>query len=437
MRNDVFANGVCYLQLEFDLEGLPDAAFDLLPLYGDALVKMGAAGMDYVRMAERVAAHTGGIGFAAGADGLVQGPGAVRRSAAFSLKALDGALEPALAVLRDLLFEPDFADRERLRDVVVQAHAAHRGALVEDGVGLALRHAGRGLGERGRLLERMGGLPQVRLVERWARDFDAHFEALRDGLAALTRQFLNRRAFAASFTGSGPAAQAARKALDGWAAAMRDEPLAPGARDPFVQAAPPREGLAAPMEVAFCAQVLPAPHLSHPDTPALTVASRILSLGYMWDEVRLKGGAYDAGALYGPLDGNFCCYSYRDPWIRKTLARFKGLKEFVARANWSQLEIDRAIIGAAKHGEKPIRPGEATAAALWRHTHGDTPARREARHAALLDVTPADAKRAAAELLERQDELAAVCVVSSRAMLEQANAEPGDGQLAVEDILTT
>ncbi len=61
LRNDVFANGVNYLQLDFDLHGLPDALWPFLPRYLDALNKLGAAGMSYERIAHRVAAFTGGI----------------------------------------------------------------------------------------------------------------------------------------------------------------------------------------------------------------------------------------------------------------------------------------------------------------------------------------------------------------------------------------
>jgi len=63
LRNDVFANGVNYLHLNFDLRGLPARLWPRLPRYLEALGKLGAAGMNYEQMAHRTAAVTGGIGY--------------------------------------------------------------------------------------------------------------------------------------------------------------------------------------------------------------------------------------------------------------------------------------------------------------------------------------------------------------------------------------
>jgi Zn-dependent M16 (insulinase) family peptidase len=101
------------------------------------------------------------------------------------------------------------------------------------------------------------------------------------------------------------------------------------------------------------------------------------------------------------------------------------------------LEIDRAIIGSAKHAERPIRPGEATGTALRRHLRGDSPQRREERYARLLRAKPDEVKRVLLEELEQNEAAAAVCVVSSREKLEQANREMPGRELAIEDILKT
>jgi Zn-dependent M16 (insulinase) family peptidase len=189
------------------------------------------------------------------------------------------------------------------------------------------------------------------------------------------------------------------------------------------------------MQVAFCAQVLPAPHVSHPDAALLLVGGHLLSLGYFWEEVRIKGGAYGGGCGYQGFDQEWFMFSYRDPWVKRTLDTFAALREHVAQSAWTRTDIDRAIIGTAKEGERPIRPGEATGAALGRYLCGDTPERREERYAAILRATPEGVKRAMLELLDRNMARGGVCVVSSREKLEQGNREMPAAPLAIEDIL--
>ena len=52
LHNDVFANGVAYLSLSFDLTGLPADLWPWLGAYADAIEKLGAAGMDYEQVRE-------------------------------------------------------------------------------------------------------------------------------------------------------------------------------------------------------------------------------------------------------------------------------------------------------------------------------------------------------------------------------------------------
>ncbi len=100
---------------------------------------------------------------------------------------------------------------------------------------------------------------------------------------------------------------------------------------------------------------------------------------------------------------------------------------------WEQVDIDRAIITAARDDEKPIRPEEATAMALQRYLAGETEDWRNERTRRLRTSTPSEVKRALLDTLEANQPRSAICVVSSREKLEQANRELGEA-LAIETI---
>ena len=126
LNNDVFANGVNYLHVSFDLTGLPPELYSYLPLFGDCVHKMGAAGQDYTAIAQRVAASTGGVGFSTAISTRTDDPGKIVQQATFTTKFLDDRADQALALLRDLIFELDPRDIPRLKDVLLQARAGQR-----------------------------------------------------------------------------------------------------------------------------------------------------------------------------------------------------------------------------------------------------------------------------------------------------------------------
>ncbi len=436
LRNDVFSNGINYFQLDLDLAGLPKELYAYLPLYQDCISKMGAAGLDYAKTAERVEAQTGRVRFWTEMSSHVTDASRIMRRGRYSVKFLDEKAGDALDVFRDLFFEMDPTDEERLKDVLTMSKAEHRSSLVSHGLELALRHAGRGLNALGALAEVTGGVPQTRLVERLADEFDARKEGLIEKLLAIRAFMGSRGKITASFTGSDKAYDSVSGALRSWSERLKVG-ATPGP-DELVDigtGASQREGLATPSEVAFCAQVMPAPPLSHPDASLLNVATRLLSLGYMWEEVRIKGGAYGGGCGYSGLEQAWHFYSYRDPRVKKTLDIFAGLIDYVKAASWSQADIDRAIIGTAKHAERPIRPSSATSTALWRYINGDTQETREKRYQAVLRSTPAEVKRALLELFEVHADRSAICVLSGREKLEEANKEMPDTPLIIEEIM--
>jgi Zn-dependent M16 (insulinase) family peptidase len=388
-----------------------------------------------VKVAERVAAHTGGVAFAAAFHSRVDHPQHLLQLGTFSIKFLDEHAGAALRVLRDLIFELDPRDVARLKDILMQGRAAQRMRPQHDGMGLALRHAGAGFGREARWNEIAGGLPQIRLFEQIAEgpteDVIAKVLGVRDFLRHQSR------GITASFTGSGKVLELVRKNIGQWAGAMDFQAGAATSEGEGRSSKRLLSGLAAPMNVAYCTSVMPAPHITHPDAPLLSVAARLLSLNYVLEEVRFKGTAYGGGCGYNGSSGLFSFHSYRDPWINRTLDVYAGALEHVRTATWTQGDVDRSIIGTAKEGEKPIRPPAASGTALLRYLIGDTTELREARHAAMLAATLAGTKRILTEQFERHAGEAAVCVVSSREKLEEANRQRAEKPLEIEDILPT
>ena len=435
LRNDVFANGINYLVLNFNLQGLPQHLWSYLPRYTEAISKLGAADMSYEEMAQRTSAATGGIGCSPWFSTYALDPNRSVQGMSFHLKALDGKIDAALDVLHDLLFAVNPRDTERLRDVLIQAVAEYQTEMIHDGSSTAVHHASRGLSSNAHLAEIIYGLPQLRNSETLLNGFDelnadliGHIEGIRDFLLARGR-------VTASFTGSDTAFETTRTRIGEWLDAMRDEPVTsePIAFQQF--ATPPREGLAGPIQIAHCAHVMPAPHYSHPDSTLLTIGAHLIRLDYILSEIRFKGNAYGARFSYSPYDAVLCQSSFRDPHVARTINVFEQTVDYVKQMEWTQVDIDRAIIATAKDGERPIRPSQAAGGALNQHLVGRTREMREERYAQLRQATPTEVKRALLQLLEENGDKAAVCAVSSREKLEAANDELAQ-PLVIEDILS-
>jgi Zn-dependent M16 (insulinase) family peptidase len=434
LYTDIFSNGLNYLKIAFDLRGIDEELIDYLALYAEALTKMGAGEDDYVAMAEREAAATGGVSVGISADGHVDDPVRVQPFFTVSSKALDAKLPAMLDVIADRILRCDLTDIDRLRDVVLQGRVRRRSALIPAGNHFAATYAARKLSRNGAISERVGGITQVRFFDHIADHFDAMGEEIVEKLGRIQDFLLASGRVSASFVGDSGQFERTRDFFSTFLQKLRGE-TPPEAGGPFAPVSGTREGLATPADVAFVAQAFPAIAAAHADAPAVQLLCVQLSLGYLWEEIRMKRGAYGARAGYSPLNGVLSLSSYRDPFIKETLDAFSGVFRHVEYAvDLTPGAVEQAIIGTVKTLDRVIRPGQAVGLALGQHLCGETKEFRKAFRARLLALTGEDLRRVNAEILIPALKGAPVCVISSRERLAAANEAMGENGLTITDL---
>ncbi|MGB3509202.1 MAG: insulinase family protein [Microcoleaceae cyanobacterium] len=432
LRNQVLSNGVNYLQLDFSLRGLFEDLWLYVPTYIDALRKLGAGEMNYEQIARRIASNTGGINFQCQLRTYAQDAYRPVHGFRVTLKTLDEQIEPALELLRDMIFAVNPRDTARLRDVVNQSHAQCSSDLVYNGIYTAMLRASAGMTPEAKISEIINGLPQLELLNKACARFDEHGANLMTQIETI-RDYVANQPLTASFTGSDRAYEVVQKTLSEWGSQQKQQPgdNFRGRFDPVYNV---REGLAGPVQVAYCVQTMPAPHFSHEKSPLLELGAHLLGLGYLFSEIRLKGNAYGAGCAYSGLGKGISLYSYRDPHVSRTLDVFAGLIDYLKDVDWTQTDVDRAIIATTQNDSPVLRPEVATSLALERHLTAQTAESRQERYERSLAATVADVKQTLLDVFSAGMEKSSVCVMSSREKLEEANAQMEATPLKIRDI---
>jgi Zn-dependent M16 (insulinase) family peptidase len=149
----------------------------------------------------------------------------------------------------------------------------------------------------------------------------------------------------------------------------------------------------------------------------LNVYAHLLSCGYLWDEIRLKGGAYGVSCAHLSQQSCFLLNSLNDPDPGRTFAIFDQLGGLPM--TWTNDDIEAAIIATAKGDSVPIRPVKAGYVALWRHLFAITDAIRAEYRQRLLSVTPDDVAAAAADLWQNNAAMANDCAIAPARLTAQ------------------
>ena len=120
------------------------------------------------------------------------------------------------------------------------------------------------------------------------------------------------------------------------------------------------------------------------------VAQQIIAREYVWDKIRLEGGAYGGGCGFGKHFSYI--YSYRDPNFEKTYDVFRRTGEYLAKSNYTQQDIDRFIIGTINDIDKPMKKHSLTRLAMRKHFAKENKEFTIKRREQILSATPYDIK---------------------------------------------
>lgn len=420
---DMFSNGLNYLTLAFDLSGLDDGLFDYLPLYTSLLTQMGAAGQDYATLAKRQAGCAGGVSASLSVGLVHDGSNSVEQSLRIWASALDAKLPDMLDLVHDRLLEGDLDDLARMHDVIKQDRIALRSGIVPGGSGFAGGHAARRLSTVAQRRQRLGGIRQLRLHDDLADHFDQRRE-ITEKLAQIRDYLRSGARLTASFVGHDTNIKRIKQFLARMPRTSVN-PVATLIEEPHRNGHPlPPEALTASAQVAFVARSHPGVGVSDPLAPALHMLSVQLSYGYLWEQVRVKGGAYGCKASLDTTTRTFSLASYRDPHVAQTLAVYDRLHGHVQREmDLSPDAMRSAIIGTVKTLDAPIRPPSAASVALSRHLARSTAELRTTYRHRLLSLE-ADTVRQAGDKVFNAG-VSSVCVLAGRDKIDSVTNNGG------------
>lgn len=173
---------------------------------------------------------------------------------------------------------------------------------------------------------------------------------------------------------------------------------------------PKNQGIIIPAGVSYSAMALPD---NSADIAVRNVLFRALSLEYLWNEVRVKGGAYGTGATI-TISGEQAFFSYRDPSPAATIDIYRKATDFTNEYCNGAPDITQYIISSIAKDEPLMSDGNRSKRAdgLW--FRGISYDERLNIKRRMLSVTADQLLDAAQKLKEYGN----ICVFGSEAAME-------------------
>ena len=420
--HDLFTNDILYLDVGFNLHGLPQDFLPYIPLFGRALTHIGTETEDFVKLSQRIGRTTGGI-HASTFTSTIQGTG---RGAAWMFlrgKATASQSKELLAVLSDILLTVKLDNRERFLQMVLEEKANHEARLAPSGHGVVNTRLRALFDEAGWVAEQMGGISYLFFLRWLEKSVKDDWQSILGTLETIRSILVNRNVILCNTTIDEAYWNQFQPDL---AEFLKSLPLSPLSLESWSpQPGNDYEGLTLPSQVNFVGKGANLYTLGYKMHGSIYPITKFLRTSWLWDRVRVQGGAYGGLCSFNRHSGVFTFLSYRDPNLLDTLDIYDKTGQFLRKLDMSQEELTKSIIGAIGDMDAYQLPDAKGYSSMLRFLIGETDNRRQQIRDQIL-ATTLNHFHGFGEVLNKLTDKGKVVVMGSQEAINEANTARGD-----------
>ena len=422
LYHDLATNSVLYLDLAFDLHVLPADLLPYVPLFARALLETGAGQQDFVSLSQQIGRTTGGIRPQVWISAVLDLQFAAARLL-LRAKAVPEKGAELLAILRDVLLEAHLNNRERLKQLVLEEKASKESSLVPGGSHFVDMRIRANFHEADWAEEQIGGVSYLWFLRKLADGFEASWPTLSAAMERIRSLLVTRAGMLCNVTIDAASWRRFKPELTSFLAALPSSPVAQSSWQ--IGEGPSAEALIIPASVNYVGKGANLYRLGFKPSGAAHVVVKYLRTTWLWDKVRVQGGAYGGFCALDHLSGNFAYLSYRDPNLLETLDIYDQTPGFLTRAELDKTELTRSIIGTIGDVDAYQLPDAKGFSSMQHYLAGETDEMRQRRRDEILGANVADF-RAFADALAELTAYGQVVVLGSERAIRAADARrPG------------
>ena len=427
ITHDIFTNGIGYATLYFDLKDMPKEYLPYVGLLTNLYGFLNTENYSYTELTNNININTGGISVSASVIGDYADYHKYYTFAKVRTKVLYDKLPVAFELMRELIINTDFSDEERLLELLLMIKSRMQPSILSAGHSTALKRAMSYISEAEACKELLGGLDFYRMISDVIDNYDDRKTDLIKTLSDVAKFTFRKENLMVDYIAENNYHSDISPYIDKISGELFAENVS--LIDYGFGISKKNEGFKTAAKVQYVAKVGNFRDAGYEPTGTLAVLKVIMGYDYLWNNVRVKGGAYGCMSAF-THSGNGYFVSYRDPNLKETLDIYEKAADYIENFECSDRDMTKFIIGTVADLDAPLTPFDLGMESLGAYlTHKTDADSQKVRDEVLsCDV---NAVRALAGHIRGIMESDAICVVGA----EDKILENKDLFNVIEDLL--
>lgn len=265
----------------------------------------------------------------------------------------------AVELIKEILKNTCYDEADRIYQIVMQGDYALKQTLLSAGHMLAMKKSLSAFSKKGALTELLEGESFVNWFSSYAQAFMENKDENIKSLSALSEKAFAKNRLFVGYSGKLP-----KEEIEALVSSFEENEIAAAASYPSFETNVATVEI--PAAIGFCAIGHNLNALGKKFSGSCSVLSSLVSYTYLWNMVRVQGGAYGTG-MNIRQNGDIYCYSYRDPNVENTVNVFSTLGDFLEEFLSSQMPLDDIIIGTVNTTDPLLEPAQVCSTQCMRY----------------------------------------------------------------------
>ena len=415
--HNIETNGIGYVDLLFDLSAVPAGMLSYVGILQSVLGIINTKNYEYGELFNEINVHTGGIGTSLEMYPDVTKAKEKEFKATFEMKskALYNKLPVAFAMMKEILVNSKLDDEKRLKEILDMTKSRLQMRFQSAGHLTSALRAMSYASPLAKFKDITNGIGFYQTVNDICEHFDEKKEELIQNLQKLCKILFRADNMMISYTAS----EEGLTDMDKFIADLKVDLYKENVESTpcVLHCEKKNEGFKTSSKVQYVARAGNFIDQGVDYTGALQILKVILSYDYLWQNVRVKGGAYGCMSSFNRLgDGYFV--SYRDPNLEKTNEIYEGITDYLRNFNVTDRDMTKYIIGTISNIDQPMNPVAKGDRSLNLYMNRVSKEMIEMERKQILDATQEDIRKLA-DIVEAVLNANQLCVIGGEEKIEE------------------
>jgi len=447
--------GIVYVNFGIDVSRIPFEDLPLLKLFTRIMTQTGAGEYSDVDLSRMIGTHTGGVSANFSlrtvnsdsiAQGVVNDSEHMISKIFITGKATSDKVAELFSIFNLILTDANLDSKKKVIEMLKETKSGLQSSIQNSGHSYSNTRMKARYSISSYLSEKIGGITSLEIIDALLKEAEEDWDSVLNRMKNIRNIMLDndtsRSGMLLDLTGDSdvltaiqPEVKAFLKQLPGdcngaklqnfydtphpWATIAKGEMSSGNLLK--------NEGFVVPTQVSYVGKALRLYENGEKVPGSTSVVSRFLRTGYLWDHVRVIGGAYGGMCSFSAKDndGVFTFVSYRDPNLDQTLDVYDGAADALLEAaellERDEKELATALIGAVGDMDGALSPDQKGNVAFNRWISRESPEERQKFRDEVLNTKPSDFKDFAMRLKALKQP--SVAVVSSSSAFDSSTKE--------------